>query len=73
MSTNSERADKLLPQFDELPNSAHVTLEVVARLFGISTPTVWRWVKSGHLPAPVKLGPNVTRWNVGALRALLKA
>ncbi len=72
MNSNGERAEKLLPQFDELPNSAYVSLEVVARLFGISNPTVWRWVKSGHLPNPVKLGPNSTRWAVGALRERLR-
>jgi len=57
-----------LAQFDQLPDSAHVRLPVVAALHGVSAPTVWRWVKAGRLPAPVKTGPNTTAWRVGSLR-----
>jgi predicted DNA-binding transcriptional regulator AlpA len=24
--------------------------------------TIWRWVKAGLLPPPVKVGPNTIRW-----------
>lgn len=61
-----------LTQFDELPASAHVRLRVVAALFGISTATVWRWSKSGQLPAPVRMN-GVTMWNVAALRSHMPA
>lgn len=57
-----------LAQFDSLPDSAHVRLPVVRALHGISSPTVWRWVRSGVLPKPVKLGPRITAWCVGDLR-----
>ena len=57
-----------LAQFDTLPASAHVRLPVVAALHGIGPATVWRWVKTGRLPAPYKLGPNTTAWQVGELR-----
>jgi predicted DNA-binding transcriptional regulator AlpA len=57
-----------LAQFDQLPDSAHVRLPVVAGLRGVSAATVWRHVKAGLLPAPVKLGPNTTAWRVGDLR-----
>ena len=60
-----------LVNFDRLPDSAHVRLPVVAALHGISAPTVWRWVKSGRLAAPVKLGPNTTAWRVGDLRSAI--
>ena len=60
-----------LAQFDTLPESAHVRLPVVAALHGIGPATVWRWVKSGRLPAPVKLGPNTTAWRVGELRRVM--
>lgn len=62
-----------LSQFDSLPDSAHVRLPVVAALNGISDPTVWRWVKTGRLPQPVKRGPNTTAWRVGDLRRALAA
>lgn len=59
-----------LAQFDQLPDSAHVRLPVVAAWRGISPATVWRHVKAGLIPQPVKLGPNTTAWNVGALRSI---
>lgn len=62
-----------LTQFDSLPDSAHVRLPVVRALHSISVPTVWRWVKTGQLPAPVKLGPNTTAWRVGDLRRSMAA
>lgn len=60
-----------LAQFDSLPNSAHVRLPVLIGKFSVSAPTIWRWVKSGRLPAPIKLGPNTTAWRVGELRDCL--
>jgi predicted DNA-binding transcriptional regulator AlpA len=57
-----------LVHFDSLPDSAHVRLPVVAALRGSSPATIWRHVKAGLLPAPVKLGPNTTAWRVGDLR-----
>lgn len=56
-----------LQDFDRLPDSASVRLPVVAALFGISPPTVWRWSARGDLPKPQKFG-RVTGWNVGQLR-----
>ena len=59
-----------LQQFDSLPDAANVRLPVVCALFGISGPTVWRWAKSGRLPAPHKRG-GVTTWRAGDLRRTL--
>ncbi|MBY0235031.1 MAG: AlpA family phage regulatory protein [Burkholderiaceae bacterium] len=76
MSTTHERPKAIpaaLAQFDDLPDSANVRLPIVAALKGISAPTVWRWVKSGRIPAPRKLGPNTTAWNVGELRRASEA
>ena len=56
--------------FDTLPDSALVRLPIVKSLFGISTPTVWRWSKSGILPSPVKIS-GITCWQVGELRIKL--
>jgi predicted DNA-binding transcriptional regulator AlpA len=57
-----------LRNFDSLPDSANARAPVVAALFGISEPSVWRWSKSGRLPKPKKIGVRVTVWNVGELR-----
>ena len=35
---------------------------VLAKHFGVSRSTIWRWVKTGRLQQPVKIGSNVTRW-----------
>ncbi|MCZ7652124.1 MAG: AlpA family phage regulatory protein [Thermoanaerobaculia bacterium] len=34
----------------------------LANSLAISRATVWRWVREGRLPPPVKIGPNTTRW-----------
>jgi prophage regulatory protein len=60
-----------LANFDQLPDSAHVRLPTVRLLCGVAPVTVWRWVKLGNLPAPKKLGPGISAWNVGELRRAL--
>lgn len=65
---DAKRKPPSATDFDILPDSANVRLPVVMKLVGASRPTIWRWSKSGHLPKPKKIGPNVTGWNVGELR-----
>ena len=60
-----------LSSFDQLPESAYVRLPTVAALFATSQSNVWRWVKGGRIPAPMKLGPQTTAWRVGELRRAL--
>lgn len=62
-----------LSGFDALPDAAHVRLPVVQALYACSDETIRRRVKAGQIPAPKKLGPRVTAWNVGDLRAALAA
>jgi predicted DNA-binding transcriptional regulator AlpA len=66
------RIPTALKYFDDLPDSANVRQPVVQGLFGCSAATVWRGVKSGRIPAPIRLAGRVTAWNVGALRHALK-
>lgn len=59
-------------EFDRLPASGFVRLPVVRLLFGgISGSSVWRCVKAGTIPQPVKLTDNITAWSVSGLRAVL--
>ena len=60
-----------LKSFDTLPDSAFVRLPTVASLLGCSPSTVWRGVKRGRLPRPVKHCERVTAWDVGELRKVL--
>lgn len=43
----------------------------VARHFGVSKPTIWRWARLGinDFPKPVKLSENCTRWTLGQIAA----
>lgn len=63
----SERQQKILRQFDSLPNSANVRRAVVGQLFGISPSTVSKWAEAGLLPPPMPMG-KFHLWNVGSLR-----
>lgn len=60
-----------LSNFNDLPNCAFVRQPSVQMLFACSPATVWRWVRAGKIPAPVKLSERVTAWNVGELREAL--
>lgn len=35
----------------------------------VSTATLWRWVASGILPPPVKLGPQIAVWPLDVIEA----
>jgi predicted DNA-binding transcriptional regulator AlpA len=38
-----------------------------------SGPTLWRKVRDGKFPRPVKLGPNTTAWKVSDIQAWMAA
>ena len=40
----------------------YLTVKQVASVLNVSQSTLWRWVKSGYLVKPVRLGPKVTRF-----------
>jgi prophage regulatory protein len=40
--------------------------EVAAR-YEVSRPTIWRWLRMGHLPPPETIGPNTKRWKLATL------
>jgi predicted DNA-binding transcriptional regulator AlpA len=42
----------------EIGGRSGVTAKIVMRELDISQPTLYRWVKSGLLPRPIKLGRN---------------
>lgn len=49
----------------------HLSVRRVSELCGVSIATIWRWSSSGLFPAPVKLGPNTTRWRTNDIEAWL--
>ena len=68
--------------FGNLPDSAYVReaqiIQSASRSndtapFPFSSPTLWREVKEGNFPRPIKLSKRVTAWKVGDIRAWVKA
>lgn len=41
---------------------ARLKIETVVELTGLSESSIWRGVKTGVLPTPVRDGPRCTRW-----------
>lgn len=70
--------EKVTP-FDDLPDSAFIREShlINKKLDGymppvpFSAPTLWRKVKYGTFPKPVKLSGGVTAWRVSDIRAWL--
>lgn len=68
--------------FDHLPDSALLREADLVRSpkrphatppLPFSAPTLWRKVKAGTFPRPIKLSERVTAFKVGDVRAWLKA
>ena len=60
-----------IENLDAMPDCGFVAARTLAAWLGVSQVTVWRWVKTGQLPAPKKLGANTTRFSVLEIRAVL--
>ncbi|MBL4928916.1 helix-turn-helix transcriptional regulator [Fuscibacter oryzae] len=48
--------------------SSFMTVKEVAGHFNAGVSTIWRWVKNGDLPPPVKIGGS-TRWRRADIEA----
>ena len=68
--------------FDELPDSAFIRESQLVQSpkrpdhpapLPFSAPTLWRKVKAGTFPKPVKLSERVTCWKVSEVRAWMMA
>lgn len=46
----------------------YLTTAQVAKRYGISRTTVWRWIKAGRLPEPTLIGPGCKRFSLVALQ-----
>jgi predicted DNA-binding transcriptional regulator AlpA len=68
--------------FDALPGSAFIRESQLVQSpkrpgslapLPFSAPTLWRKVKAGTFPKPVRLSERVTAWSVGAVRDWIDA
>ena len=49
------------------PENIFLTVDQVAKRYNVSTDSIWRWKRNGDFPAPVRVGPNCTRWRFSDL------
>ena len=60
--------------FDNLPESGYVRqAQLIPDVVPFSSATLWRRVKLGEFPKPIKLSTRVTAWRVADARAFLQA
>jgi prophage regulatory protein len=56
--------------FSELPDDGFIRQsQLIPNIVPISGATLWREVKAGTFPAPVKLSQRITAWRVADIRA----
>ena len=80
MALNRHTPRTTVAVFDTLPDSGLVRLAGLIQTpkapgnpLPFSAATLWRHVKNGTFPAPVKLGAKTTAWRVSDVRAWLAA
>ena len=57
--------------FDELPNSALVSIKELIALSGRSRTSLWRDVCAGNLAQPMKFGSRNVKWTAKEIRRYL--
>ena len=68
MNTNTVT---IIKEVEQLPApSVYISDSQVAKRYGVSRQTIWRWVKSNEsFPKPVQFSPACTRWNLSQIEA----
>ncbi len=56
-----------------IPTRQYIRAQELAAMLAVHRTTLWRWVHDGHLPRPVKLGPNTVAWESTQIDAWLAA
>lgn len=69
MRTKKQRTPSELGQ---LPDDALINEPEALSIIYCSRTHFWRGVKSGRYPQPIKLGPRMNRYNIGAIRKVAK-
>ena len=52
-----------------ISNAGFASIRTVCSITTKSKPTIYRWVKNGLFPAPVRIGPNSVAWRAQDIRA----
>jgi prophage regulatory protein len=56
-----------------IPTRKYLRAQELASMLAVHRTTLWRWVHDGHLPRPVRLGPNTVAWDFAQIDAWLAA
>ena len=65
---------RYIKQVGALPDAGFIRQsQLIPATVPFSSATLWRKVKDGSFPAPVKLSSRVTAWEVGKVRAWIEA
>ena len=56
-----------------MENKGFIRQKGLLTLVGFSAPTLWRKVKAGTFPKPVKLGQNMTAWRYEEVQTWMEA
>jgi prophage regulatory protein len=57
--------------FGELPAVGFLRQKQILEILPFSPAKLWRDVKAGNFPMPIKLGPRTTAWEVSKIRQYL--
>jgi predicted DNA-binding transcriptional regulator AlpA len=63
----------VLQNFSYLPNESLVRLPILMALYGLSKASIYRFIKDGIIPAPIKLTGRTSVWIVGDIRNNLRS
>jgi predicted DNA-binding transcriptional regulator AlpA len=56
-----------------LPETGYVRQsQLILAIFPFSSATLWRKVRAGTFPQPIKLGPRISAWRVEDIRSLIE-
>jgi prophage regulatory protein len=65
---------KIASPIGELQATGYIRqAQLIPAIIPFSSPTLWRMVKAGTFPAPVKLSARVTAWRVEDVRAWMQS
>lgn len=62
---------RILAPYGALPATGFVRLADLRQIIPLSDSSIWRRVKAGTFPTPVKLSERVTAWRAEAIRQWL--
>lgn len=56
---------------NDIDNMKLVSDTNLAKHFGVSRNTIWRWVREGLIPEPYRIGKKVSRWDLHQVHEIL--